>query len=224
MITVVITCNGRPHLFRRTIESFLKYLDHPVEYYLIYDDSCNPKQQDEIWNICRRNIPENKTTFLTNIVKNGQVNAIDFSYSHVKTKYIFHLEEDWEFYRTGFMKASLSILEIDDKILTIWLREHNDTNLMEIDKEIYSLYDYEKKEYGQSYQYISVNQHGGAWHGFTWNPGLRRLADYKLVAPFSSFIQPNDFAALTECRIGQRYYDLGFRAAILPEGYCKHIG
>ena len=72
------------------------------------------------------------------------------------------------------------------------------------------------------YRYVSL-YHDNIWHGYSWNPGLRRLSDYKLVAPFSKFIKPNDFAALTECRIGQRYFELGFRSVILLEGYVKII-
>ena len=56
------------------------------------------------------------------------------------------------------------------------------------------------------------------WHGFTWNPGLRRLEDYLAIALFSK-------NAPYEAKASVAYAQLGFRAAILREsGYVKHIG
>jgi hypothetical protein len=197
MITVVITANGRDHLLRRTLESFEKFNTYKDVKIIIRDDS-----RDRI----------------------GQVNSIDELYKQIDTEFFFHCEEDWLFTREGFIEKSLMILESDPKILTVWLRHPSDTNGHPVDPTIYHLYNNVTKQYELVYQLMGVNALGNNWHGFTWNPGLRRLSDYKLVAPFSNFYQVGDFAALTECRIGIKYYELGFRAAILPEGYCKHIG
>jgi hypothetical protein len=118
----------------------------------------------------------------------------------------------------------MAILETDEKILTVWLRGLDDTNYHPVDRGTSYYVSTTTGEKVTDYYLMSVGALGGNWHGFTWNPGLRRTEDYKRIAPFSAFIEPNDFAALTECRIGQRYYADGFRAATLPEQYCKHIG
>ena len=211
MITLVIISCGRFHLLKRTIDSFNKFNTLPVREVIIIEDSGNmsvSKQIQEAW-------PEYH--LITNLKNIGEIASIDEAYSQVKTKWIFHVEDDWEFYRTGFMEQSLAILESNPKILQVWLREHYDTNTHPIDPEIYKVGDI-------MYQLMTLNALGGAWHGFTWNPGLRRLADYKLVAPFAQTIAEGDFNALTECHIGQKYFELGFRAAILMGGYVKHIG
>jgi hypothetical protein len=41
----------------------------------------------------------------------GQINSIDRGYSNVDTKYIFHLEDDWEFYDYGFIEKSKAAFE-----------------------------------------------------------------------------------------------------------------
>jgi hypothetical protein len=74
---------------------------------------------------------------------------------------------------------------------------------------------------------IHVMEYGynGIWHGFSFNPGLRRLADYQRIAPFGAFAPFNPQAPWqSEADIGRVYQRLGMWAAILPEGYVKHIG
>jgi hypothetical protein len=217
MITVVIISCGRAHLFKRTIESFMKFNTYPIEHYVVIEDSACKCAIDDIRNLCEANIEKDKLTFIVNENNIGEIASIDKAYAEVKTPFAFHLEDDWEFYREGFMEQSLKILESNPKIMQVWLMEHYDTNTHPIDPEVYSVGDV-------MYQLMSLNALGGAWHGFTWNPGLRRMADYKLVAPFAQFIAEGDFNALTECHIGRKYFEMGFRAAILMGGYVKHIG
>ena len=47
----------------------------------------------------------------------GQIRLIDQAYAKVETPFIFHLEDDWEFYRPGFMQQSRAFLETDPSIL-----------------------------------------------------------------------------------------------------------
>lgn len=56
-----------------------------------------------------------------------------------------------------------------------------------------------------------------------FNPGLRRLSDYKKIGPYSK-IAPKENTGMRECRIGQEYFKQGFRAATILEGYTYHIG
>jgi len=56
----------------------------------------------------------------------------------------------------------------------------------------------------------------GIWHGFTFNPGLRRLSDYLLVKPYESIGW--------ETELSIKYKELGYRAAILKDKHVEHIG
>ncbi len=62
----------------------------------------------------------------------------------------------------------------------------------------------------------------GKWHGFTFNPGLRRLADYAALGSFGRVLaRPEKH----EGQISQIYHARGYRAVILDRGgYVRHIG
>lgn len=214
MITVVIISCGRFDLLKRTLDSFVKFNTYPIKEFIVVDDSGDKEVQYEIGLYLVEKLPT--VTYLKNETNIGQVRSIDKAYAEVKTPYIFHGEDDWDFYREGFIEKSLAILEANPKIMQVWLREHYDTNGHPIESEVYT-------SGIASYKMVSL-YFQNVWHGFTWNPGLRRLADYKLVAPFSAFIGENTFNALTECHVGQKFFGLGFRSVILTEGYVKHIG
>src|ERR1035441_5909366 len=99
-ITLVLTSCGRYDLLSQTLESFYKFNTYSIKEVIIVED----------WN------------------REGQIKSIDKAYARVKTPYIFACEDDWCFYKSGFIEKSLEILEKYPKILQVWLREHNDTN------------------------------------------------------------------------------------------------
>jgi hypothetical protein len=175
-ITLVLTSCGRYDLLAQTLDSFYKYNTYPIKEVIISED----------WN------------------RDGQTKSIDRAYSRVTTPYIFHCEEDWVFYKSGFIEKSLEILEKYPNILQVWLREHNDTNGHPIVKL-------------PQFEFETMLNPWGVWGGFSWNPGLRRLADYKALG--------KTFTELTQEHIvSQVYTSLGFHAAITPTGYVRHIG
>jgi hypothetical protein len=213
-VTVVITSCERWELLQRTLNSFYKFNTFKdISEVIIVEDSGNI----EMYHNIKRVYPGVNLIF--NEKKLGQIASIDKGYEEVKTEWLFHLEDDWDFYREGFIEKSLAILESNPKILQVWLRELYDTNTQPIEEEMFNLN-------GITYKYVANSLVGTCnWNGFTWNPGLRRLSDYKLVAPFISFRQEEDFNALTEWRIDRKFYELGYRSVILaPEGYVRHIG
>ena len=175
-ITLVVTSCGRYDLLAKTLESFYKFNTYPISEVIVVED----------WN------------------RAGQIKHIDLAYSRVKTPYIFACEDDWEFYKSGFIEKSLAILEKYENILQVWLREQNDTNGHPVTRQAQFDCDIMKQDWGD-------------WGGFSWNPGLRRLRDYqKIGGSYTKYGQ--------EHLISREYQKLGFHAAILPEGYVKHIG
>jgi len=217
MITVVITSCGRIDLLKKTIHSFNRYNTFPVSNLIVIDDSGNEERQGMIeeYMAAVRFTNRYSVTLIKNKDNIGQVNSIDKVYAMVETPYIFHCEEDWEFYKHGFIEKSIDVLEADEKIITVWLRERHDTNGHPHDEQVYTA---KKTQY-----YLLSKVFQNIWHGFTWNPGLRRVSDYDLIKPFSQY-DFGDGAAIAECHVGQEYEKLGFRGAILTEGYVKHIG
>jgi len=206
MITVVITSCGRLDLLKRTTESFLKFNTYPIAEYIIVDDSGDLETHNRI----RQMYPT--WTLILEPQNRGQVQCIDDAYSMVKTPYIFHCEDDWEFIGGGFIEPSLKILEHDKRVMLVRLLCHD----LPIEPEVF-------KVDGIEYHLVG-NDVNNWWHGFTWNPSLRRLSEYDLVKPYIQYAKNRD-SAITECHIGMELYDrYGFKVAILNDEYCFHTG
>jgi len=213
-ITVVVTSCNRHDLLARTLESFR---DHETEgrvarILVAEDGDADPSQ------VCARFGAEHFSTG----ARVGQIRLIDQAYARVATPFIFHLEDDWEFYRPGFMQKSRKFLEGDPQILLVQLRAWADNNGHPID---HVAPDHSCGVLALGYCEI--------WHGFTFNPGLRRLSDYRRLGgsyekqPRTMFLKAKTATAALpfEAEASAFYHRLGYRAVILDEGgYIRHIG
>lgn len=207
-VSFVLTSCNRFDLLEKTLTSFFKFNTYPITEYIIIEDSHN---RDKLEAVLAK-FPLVEFTVLHNQLQLGQMKCIDKAYDKVTSEYIFHCEDDWEFYKTGFIEASFEVLNNDDKIVTVWLREQNDTNKHPIEPELFYC-----NNQVTSYQILQRNYHNShQWHGFTFNPGLRRLKDHQLLAPIGNIAG--------ECEMSQLYFDHGFKAAIFPNGFVRHIG
>ena len=209
-ITTVITSCNRHALLKQTLSSYFEFVggDYPI---IVIDDSgiygCNAELEELYPNI----------EFVYNSTNIGQSASIDKAYSMVQTPYIFHCEEDWEFYNTGFMEDSLAILEANPKIIQAWIRSKDDTNGHPIEAtsqfvggiEVYRLkYSYKDK-----------------WHGFSFNPGLKRKIDYDAIKPYSKYSGGQKEGVTAEYRVGIEYFKCGMYAVVIEgDGYVRHIG
>jgi glycosyltransferase involved in cell wall biosynthesis len=201
-VTVVITSRKRYHLLEITLKSFFKFNTYKgIRDIIVVEDG------EEIPLDFQRKFSNVK--FIHTGENVGQTRAVDYAYSFVKTELIFHCEDDWQFYAGGFIEESKEILKRESKCLLVWLRAHNDTNQHPHKDGIMAL------------------DCRGVWHGFTFNPALRRTSDYKFVAPFNNFA-PFNFKVKyeSEMLIGKKYRQFGYYARISEkkDGYVKHIG
>jgi hypothetical protein len=203
-ITFVMTSCDRTDLLKSTFDSFIKNNTFPIEKYLIIDDSGKIGINDFI----KEEYPNLNINLIYNTPKLGQIKSIDKAYSIIDTEYVFHCEEDWEFYKPGFIEYSLKILESNSKILQCWLRDDSDTNGQPVEPSVYKIDDIEYRLMSENYR--------GVWHGFTFNPTLIKIDNYKLIAPYSNFEE--------EHHISIRFHELGFRAAKCMNGFVRHIG
>lgn len=215
-VTLAITSCGRMDLLEKTLISFFKFNTYPVFKTIIIDDSGGNFDAKRI----SKCIP-GKYEFIINKKNIGQIKSIDKLYKKIKTSYIFHCEDDWEFNRSGFIEESLQILKNNKKIITVWLRAHNDTNK-------HPLTDFINLKNAKPHKLLQKG-YREIWHGFTFNPGLRRLADYLLLSPFQNqkiVFPQKDKSIISEVDLSIKYEKLGFRAAIssFEEGYMRHIG
>ena len=218
-ITVVITSCNRPIELYKTLESFFKYNTYLINKIIIIDDS----GISNCINNCIELIPKNIEKKIIYNEKNiGQIASIDIAYSFVDTEYIFHCEDDWEFYDYGFIEKSLEILQENDKFFCVWLRSYENFKITQNGHPISTTI------YNNKYRLMGVFQERtNIWSGFTFNPGLRRLKDCHLLMPYKQYI------GSIECNCGgveqalsNLYYKNGFLSAITlnEKGFVKHIG
>ena len=217
-VTVVVTSCNRHDLLKTTLESFEQFNSFSIDRVLIVEDGPLPGQLPFNWD---RGTP---CEWVSTGERVGQIAAIDYVYSRVKSPFIFHLEDDWEFFAANFIEKSMIILLQEPKCLQVWLRAHDDTNNHPIETD-------EKSSLGVNWREMKLSyvNEWGEWNGFAFNPGLRRLCDYRKSNGYGSlaafdFEQPGS----AESKIGIFYKKLGFFAAILNDndghGYVRHIG
>ena len=221
-ITITLTSCGRWDLLEKTIKSLVQFWDGPKPAkLLIYEDQeLRVLHFSTLYGFISEWIGKDSWEFEIYHGKRGQISAIDFLYSKVKTPYIFHQEDDWETTKSGFIQKSLSILEEKPSIMQVWLRAPNDRNGHPCHGVA------QKTTDGTKYHVLKTG-YMGKWHGYSMNPGLRRLSDYQKLFPngFASEIPWNPKNPLeSEILVGRKFFKNGFRAATLLDGYCRHIG
>lgn len=221
-VTICLTSCGRWDLLEQTLKSLSKYWDGPSCKLLVYEDNNLPSIGliDMLFDLCQSSVG---SYFDVEIYhgKIGQIKAIDALYRHVQTPYIFHCEDDWEFYRSGFYAASKSILESLPKASMVWIRENNDRNGHPAVGQVRATAE------RVQYQKMSDSYRNGQWPGFSFNPGLRRLADYKAIFPdgYSGHAEFKPKAAWeAESKVAQAYRKAGYSAYTTIQGFVKHIG
>jgi hypothetical protein len=225
-VTFVLTSCGRIDLLEQTLNSFFKFNNYPIYKYIIIEDSADPKVFEQC-NILNQKY-DNKIEFIFNDTKLGQTKSIDKVYSNVKTPYIFHCEDDWEFYANGFIQKSINILKSNPDVLQAWIRPKNDGILNKISQHVFFT------ENGIPFRRVMpVSFYTGRivngqrelvtdYIGFSFNPGLKRTADYNLLGSggYSNFKQ--------EHIIDMFYREMGFSVVSITnndmDGYVKHIG
>lgn len=226
-VTFCLTSCGRMDELVKTVDSFIKFNEYPIKDWFIVEDSGDTEQHNILKKLNFERWGGRFKLFLNND-NIGQNESIDRMYSNVNTEYIFHCEEDWEFYRGGFIEDSLKVLKTQPKVLQVWIRPKSDRILNQIEKRIFTLpggvnvrrvmpVSFTVQRPGQTDLVVKD------YAGFSWNPGLRRKADWEIGPINGSFSKLKH-----EHIIDFLYQKLGFMIVSLSkddnDGYVKHIG
>lgn len=199
-ITAVITSCARPDKLDVMLSSLIKMADLEFELIILVEDAgC----VDSI-NIAKKYFPESKLKIIFHEKNIGQLKSIDEAYSYVRTKYIFHVEEDWKFIDTGFLKYSLDIFKGNPLLACLSLRPHKDWSEYSLSKT---------NEY-----YLVNSPYNFIWNGLCINPGLYDKSKYDKLGDYSRYNK--------ERIISQAYGELGFLAGISSNknGYVINNG
>ncbi|MEC4113566.1 glycosyltransferase [Myroides pelagicus] len=206
-VTFVLTSCNRFDLLKLTIASFLKYNTYPIDKFIFIEDSEKIKSLEKVVNSFSE--LKGKAVLLHNPINLGQLKSIDRAYSHVDTDYIFHCEEDWIFYKTGFIEDSIAVLENYPKVINVWLRERTDTNHCKV------LDTFEEFNNHKLYRFDLVDKPEP--FAFTFNPTVKRMTDYKMI-------EGGYANSGMEDSISSFYEERGYYAVIFENGYVKHEG
>lgn len=202
-LTVVLTSCRRPDLLAGTLDSFFSTNDYPLHEFIIIEDS----DDASVLEVAKR-YPDQPIRVILNGVNMGQHRSIDRAYSEVTTPYILHLEDDWAFPVTGVVRRGVEILKRDPVVKLVQLRTDADMpgnirNMARAPGDI-------------GYWRIPPTAHR-VWHSFTFNPTVKRLADYREL--------PQGYAGFrTEAEISLYYKDRGAVMAWLAGTDVKHSG
>jgi hypothetical protein len=208
-VTLAVTACGRPDLLHRTLSSFFAHNTFPLAAALVVEDSGLLGVNAAVAAAFPR------VTFLPQRPNAGQPAAIDYLYSHVRTPYVFHTEDDWETYRGGFIEASLRVLEAHPSVSAVMVRKVGRA-------ETYDAHPF------APLVLLHSDMHDRGWGGYSFNPGLRRMADYRALFPrgFAAVGWNRDAPSDSERAVSQVFMRAGRYLGVTPEtgGFVRHIG
>lgn len=200
--TVVVTSCRRFDLLQPSLLSLRASLDVAPRRWIVVEDSSDAGVHD-----CVRSAGVD-ATILLNGVQMGQMRSIDRAYAEVSTPYVFHTEDDWTFHRSGFIRESHTLLEAYPKLSMVGLRSRPDQNPLV--RNMPAL-----EHQGIGYFVLDPTLHP-EYFSYCFNPGLRRLSDYRLVAPFAPLGDEAD--------VSYAFKRHGFAIANLEVDAVRHIG
>jgi hypothetical protein len=216
MITAVLTSCRRYDLLEKTLKSFFTMNSAPLANFIVVEDGPDiPKDVRDLF-------IGHPIDWISTGQRVGQIAAIDYAYSRVKTPYVFHMEDDWFFYRSGFLEKSRLVLEANPKCIQVQLRA--------LDELIHPLEEHTYANHGVAWRRLVLDFFGeGDWHGFSFNPGLRRLSDYVSVGGYGLHTKFDlEIPWLAESALSKLYRKRDFFAAVLSDdngsGYVRHTG
>jgi hypothetical protein len=200
-VTLFITSCGRPHLLKPTLESFMKFNTYPIKEAIICEDSGNKNSIDFVKDIL--NFP---CRIIYNEKRIGQMRSIENGVKYITTPYVFHCEDDWEFYAPGFIEISMRILQENDKISQVLLRSYN---------EYINRYHFKILPLDNLCSKIVLNDFKNI---YSFNPSLKKTNIQLLNIPYQDWDD--------EYTIQSKINDLGLFAVVTKNitGYVRHIG
>ncbi|MEZ5996961.1 MAG: glycosyltransferase [Hyphomonadaceae bacterium] len=200
--TVVVTSCGRFDLLRETLKSLFAHMDRPAARILVIEDSADHGVEAAVEGLGP------PVEVIVNGVQLGQMRSIDKAYATVETPYVFHCEDDWEFFRSGFIAESFAILQARPDISMVGLRPRAELNPL--------VRNLPSESIGGVACFAYDTTLHPEYFSYSFNPGLRRLADARAIGPFAAIGHEAD--------VSYAFKKAGFRIANLETPAVRHLG
>ncbi len=200
--TLCITMGRRPELLKQTLTSLLSQSD--FEHIVAINDFRDEATNEVFKAMC----PAGELISLDRQL--GHHAAVDHMYQRVKTDWIFHTEDDWQFSQPIDLNRLTKVISKNPWMSGICLRSEADFELSEADQRRVV---YESHDEWALYRLDAMHKQ---WHGYTFNPHLAPVSVWKRFGPFSTFKK--------ERHISRAIRQSGLVMPYLVEGGCRHIG
>ena len=200
--TLVVTSCGRFDLLETTLRSFYSHVDVAPQELIVVEDSADERVRDVVdaLGVSART--------LVNGSRLGQMQSIDRAYAQVGTPLIFHCEDDWLFTRGGFVRESAAVLQAFSDVSMVGLRPRAELNPLVRKSPVEQLD-------GIAFFRLDPKLHP-EYFSHSFNPGLRRQADYARLGPYAPLGHEPD--------VSYAFKQAGFRIANLEIPAVQHIG
>ena len=183
----------------------MRHNTHPIAQFIIVEDSGSHEVAEVVGRF------PISAEIIINETPKGQIAGIDLAYSRVRHPLIFHCEDDWYFFRPGFIEDSLVLLKARSDVSMVGMVA--DGVLLHMDAVTRQCAELDCG--GVGYRFIPPRAHD-LWFSYSFNPGLRRTADYKALGSFAAIGHEAD--------ISLRFKKKGMSMAVLANPACTHIG
>jgi hypothetical protein len=190
----------------------MKHNTYPIKTAILCEDSCLPDVAD-----FAKDILPFPIKFCYNESRLGQMGTIERYTPLIQTPYVFHLEDDYEFFAGGFIELSLKILDSDPNISQVLLEDQQYTfPTIDMGNPLCLKLMTNKPE--DIYGPAAVNNGDGPLSCFSWRPSLKRIEIQRLRMPYELWDDEYTIQLLIN-KYG--YYSVIARNHI---GFCTHIG
>lgn len=210
--TFVLSCN-RLDVLDKTLTSFFKTRDYQTKMVIVDDSAVEgvfeklvEKYGDQCDVIC---FPRNRTQWW----------AMDFMVSYCDTEYIFYLEDDWEFLKSGYLNDSKRILKKHRNIgvIDISWRTFEWQGIDSYDKALVTF----RADDGADVSYYNkkpwtITDYHLAWYGWVGSPNLKRRDDLIWLGRVEKWHN--------EWNIDRKFLAMGYKAVFLNGKYVEHLG
>lgn len=227
-ITLTITSCKRLDLFEKTLNSFINCcLDiHLINRWFCVDDNSSSEDREKMQTL----YPFIEFYFKTPEEK-GHAKSMNIIKRNVLSPYIFHLEDDWQFFsKRNYITECMDVLNTSDtygqcliNYNGIEVETQNITGgeiLRTEDGTKYRLHQYASSEEEQNmyFEKNGLDHNIYYWPHFSLRPSLIKTRVLHTVGDFS------EHGAHFEQEYAGRYVNNGYKSTFLDNIYCVHIG
>tara|TARA_B110000259_G_C14033077_1_gene407704 strand:+ start:1302 stop:3419 length:2118 start_codon:yes stop_codon:yes gene_type:complete len=228
-ITFTITSCKRFDLFTKTINSFINCCKdiNMIDEWFCVDDNSSDEDRDKM----KEHYPF-FTFYFKTLEEKGHPKSMNIIREHVKTPYIFHMEDDWMFFeKKKYISECLEILDNDSDIKQCLInKNYSETS---DDQDItggifkttqtglrYYIHEHTKNadEEDEFYKKNGYGKNCSYWPHFSFRPSLLKTHIFQELGAFNE--NTNHF----EMDYSYKYVAKNYKSAFLESIFSIHIG